>query len=69
MLHRDVEEVSARPQPRRVSRPSADAENRREDLMAEVDRILDKILASGLDSLTEDERDLMKTYSQRNKPS
>jgi hypothetical protein len=37
--------------------------------MAEVDRILDKILASGLESLTDDERDLMKRYSQRNKPS
>jgi membrane associated rhomboid family serine protease len=37
--------------------------------MYEVDRILDKILASGLDSLTEDERELMRRYSQRNKPS
>ena len=37
--------------------------------MDEVDRILDKILASGLESLTDDERELMRRYSQRNKPS
>jgi membrane associated rhomboid family serine protease len=37
--------------------------------MGEVDRILDKILASGLESLTDDERELMRRYSQRNKPS
>ena len=40
-----------------------------EESMAEVDRILDKILVSGLDSLTEVERQVMAKYSQRNKPS
>jgi hypothetical protein len=34
-----------------------------------VDRILDKILASGLDSLTEDERAIMRRYSEKGKPS
>jgi hypothetical protein len=37
--------------------------------MEEVDRILDKILASGLDSLTDDERAVMKRYSDKGKPS
>jgi hypothetical protein len=37
--------------------------------MAEVDRILDKILATGMDSLTADEREIMKRYAQRNKLS
>lgn len=68
LLHRDVEEVPAAPQTRRASRATPEPE-RREDPMAEVDRILDKILASGLESLTDDERELMKKYSQRNKPS
>jgi len=40
-----------------------------DDGMDEVDRILDKILASGLESLTDGERELMKRYAQRNKPS
>jgi hypothetical protein len=35
--------------------------------MEDVDRILDKILAKGLDSLTEDEREVMKRYSDRMK--
>ncbi len=33
--------------------------------MAEVDRILDKILVSGLDSLTEEERAIMRRYSDK----
>ncbi len=37
--------------------------------MAEVDRILDKILASGLESLTDDERAVMKRYSDKGRPS
>ncbi len=37
--------------------------------MAEVDRILDKILASGLDSLSEDERAIMDRHSKKDKPS
>ena len=33
--------------------------------MEEVDRILDKILVSGLDSLTDEEKDVMRRYSER----
>jgi len=39
------------------------------DDMAEVDRILDKILSDGLESLTDDEKGVMHKYSERNKPS
>ncbi len=35
--------------------------------MEEVDRILDKILVSGLDSLTEEERAVMRRYSDKTK--
>ncbi|HXT02405.1 MAG TPA: rhomboid family intramembrane serine protease [Elusimicrobiota bacterium] len=69
LFHRDVEEAPVRPQARRSSKATAVMEERREDPMAEVDRILDKILASGLESLTDAERELMKRYSDRNKPS
>jgi hypothetical protein len=37
--------------------------------MAEVDRILDKILASGEASLTDEEKKILQRYSERNKPS
>ncbi|MBI4375556.1 MAG: rhomboid family intramembrane serine protease [Elusimicrobia bacterium] len=33
--------------------------------MAEIDRILDKILVSGIESLTEEERQIMKRYSDK----
>ncbi len=36
-----------------------------DSLLAEVDRILDKILVSGLESLTEEEREVMRKYSER----
>jgi len=55
-----------RPIPRRAAKPQPavpDAD------MAEVDRILDKILSDGLESLTTDERGIMHRYSERNKPS
>lgn len=35
--------------------------------MEEIDRILDKILATGMDSLTDDERAIMKRYSEKKK--
>jgi membrane associated rhomboid family serine protease len=35
--------------------------------MEDVDRILDKILAKGLDSLTDEEREIMRLYSDRMK--
>ncbi|HEX4047464.1 MAG TPA: rhomboid family intramembrane serine protease [Elusimicrobiota bacterium] len=69
LLHRDVEEVAARPQPRRAPLPPPREDVRRADPMAEVDRILDKILASGMESLTDDEKRLMQRYSQKDKPS
>ncbi|OGR86965.1 MAG: hypothetical protein A3J74_00835 [Elusimicrobia bacterium RIFCSPHIGHO2_02_FULL_57_9] len=50
------------------SRPARRADFRRqepESPMAEIDRILDKILVSGLDSLTEEERAIMKRYSDK----
>ena len=70
VFERGADDAAARSPARRVARaePKADV-GESEDPMAEVDRILDKILASGLESLTEDERGLMKRYSQRNKPS
>jgi len=68
LLERDEETAPARPAPAR--RPARPAPPRGEDdEMIEVDRILDKILASGLGSLTDDERDVMARYSRRNKPS
>ena len=39
-----------------------------ETQMVEVDRILDKILVSGLESLTEDERAVMRRYSDKTIP-
>ena len=58
------EEPALRSLPRRAMKPKApDSE------MVEVDRILDKILSDGLESLTDDERGIMHKYSERNKPS
>jgi membrane associated rhomboid family serine protease len=37
------------------------------DSMEEIDRILDKILATGMESLTEEEREIMKRYSEKKK--
>jgi membrane associated rhomboid family serine protease len=70
-LERDVETVPVRPAPvaRRSSREKGDARVGVAGDMTEVDRILDKILVSGLDSLTDDERGVMRRYSERNKPS
>jgi membrane associated rhomboid family serine protease len=62
------EEAPVRPRAAARRAEPARAE-RAEGGMDEVDRILDKILASGLESLTDDERELMRRYAQRNKPS
>ncbi len=60
------DEPAPRPVPRRVApKPKAAPEGD----MAEVDRILDKILSDGLESLTDDEKGIMHRYSERNKPS
>lgn len=59
------DEPAPRPVPRRVAKPKAAAPV---NDMAEVDRILDKILSDGMDSLTDDERSIMTRYSERNKP-
>ncbi|MDD5629275.1 MAG: rhomboid family intramembrane serine protease [Elusimicrobia bacterium] len=55
--------------PRRPARPSraAQPEPERPASMEDVDRILDKILAKGLDSLTPAEREVMRRYSDRMK--
>jgi membrane associated rhomboid family serine protease len=56
--------VSGRPgRPRGAPQPKPDAAASMED----VDRILDKILAKGLDSLTAEEREVMRRYSDRMK--
>jgi hypothetical protein len=68
LFERDPE-PAARPAPRRVPRSVPGGDGRGDDPMAEVDRILDKILLSGMDSLSDEERDVMKRYAQRNKPS
>lgn len=57
-----------RPAPRRAAKPKAPAPAPDAD-MAEVDRILDKILSDGLESLTDEERAVMHRYSERNKLS
>lgn len=71
LFERDAEPVARRPQPSRrpAARPVPDDRGREDDEMAEVDRILDKILATGLESLSDDEREIMARYSRRNKPS
>jgi membrane associated rhomboid family serine protease len=71
-LTRQVQEASS-PKPRRPARPRpapAPAPTERPPSpsgMEEVDRILDKILANGMGSLTEDEREVMRRYSDRMK--
>lgn len=52
--------------PRRAAKPKAPAPS---SDMDEVDRILDKILSDGLESLTDDEKGIMHRYSERNRPS
>ncbi|HAZ08711.1 MAG TPA: DUF1751 domain-containing protein [Elusimicrobia bacterium] len=64
LLSRDEEEACA-PRPARRAARSVSASE--EDQMTEVDRVLDKILASGLESLTEGERAIMRRYAQRQK--
>lgn len=60
------DEPAPRPIPRRAAKPKVAAPA---DDMAEVDRILDKILSDGLESLTDEERGIMHKYSERNKLS
>lgn len=62
----DDDEVSA-PRPRAAKRRAPAASPPPVDDMAEVDRILDKILDTGLESLTENERTLMRRYSEGQK--
>jgi hypothetical protein len=59
------EQARVRRRPSRALPPEPEANQE----MVEVDRILDKILASGMDSLTENEREIMQRYSRRNKLS
>jgi membrane associated rhomboid family serine protease len=60
------DEPAPRPVPRRAAKPKAHAPGAD---MAEVDRILDKILSDGLGALTDEEKGIMHRYSERNKPS
>lgn len=60
------DEPAPRPVPRRAAKTKASSPDAD---MAQVDRILDKILSDGLQSLTDDERAIMTRYSERNKPS
>ncbi len=53
--------------PRRQARPKAPPAQPAAASMEDVDRILDKILAKGLDSLTDEEREIMRRYSDRMK--
>ena len=57
------------PAPRAIPRRSSKSKNAPDTDMVQVDRILDKILSDGLESLTDDERGIMHRYSERNKPS
>lgn len=61
-LHRMVARLSSffvvrKPRIKRTERP------KKEDLIKEVDRILEKVLIHGADSLTEKEREIMRRYS------
>lgn len=70
-LWRKVTAQAVAAAPRVARRPTAQAEpqptpeERAQAQMAEVDRILDKILVSGLDSLTDEEKAIMRKYSGR----
>jgi membrane associated rhomboid family serine protease len=68
LFERDAVEAPVRTTPARRPQRVSD-EDRGEDEMVEVDRILDKILVTGLESLTSDEKEIMARYSRRNKPS
>ena len=59
--HKKVSGRPSRPRHESQFRPVTSAS------MEDVDRILDKILAQGLGSLTEDEREVMRRYSDRMK--
>lgn len=63
------DEPAPRVIPRRTVKPKPKASPPVDTDMAEVDRILDKILSDGLESLTDDEKGVMHKYSERNKPS
>lgn len=69
LISGDDDDEAAAPRPRPTRRRVPIAPPAEEDHMAEIDRILDKILESGLESLTDSERTLMRRYSERNKPS
>ncbi|OGR83223.1 MAG: hypothetical protein A2901_04185 [Elusimicrobia bacterium RIFCSPLOWO2_01_FULL_54_10] len=54
-----ISQAAPQPKPRKEIRPRA----KKEDLVKEVDRILEKVLKHGAESLTEQERDVMRRYS------
>jgi hypothetical protein len=65
----EVDEIVARSRAIAARRPSAAAPDRTRRPAAasteEVDRVLDKISAEGLDSLTEREREILETRATR----
>ncbi len=61
---RESREEEAAPRARRA-KPSSRSSRREEELLDEVDRILDKISASGMGSLTDDERRVLDEVSRR----
>jgi membrane associated rhomboid family serine protease len=68
-LSRAAEPPAQAPARRPARRRSAPPQPKPEAVasMEDVDRVLDKILAKGLDSLTEGEREVMRRYSDRMK--
>ncbi len=61
------DEPPPRPEPAARRAPPPPQARPRPGGMDEVDRILDKILSDGLESLTDDEREIMRRYSQSQK--
>lgn len=59
LLHRVADTVMTRKQ----AKPKKEGKLRKEDLVKEVDRILEKVLTHGAGSLTDAEREIMRRYS------
>ena len=61
VLHRFLDFFVAKPPP--ILKPKKAEKVKKEDLAREVDRILEKVLSQGADSLTDQEREIMRRYS------
>lgn len=60
MYHKVADSLVVRKKPSKRPRRAAP-----QDLVSEVDRILDKVLVQGADSLTDSEKEIMRRYSAR----